>query len=332
MGANDPKVRVGTSGTSPALGRNYADNAATAGHVFTAQGDNLPPIWAPGGGGGVAPINHTLVVDAVNFSATPTGTFAAPFQTLQAAINHAAALAWPGVMLLIAPGTYPDDISIPAGIDVIFHGWDEAASAVLSGDTITCNGDGAPIICFSNCTIYATTITSADPFADAISLRFFCCLNAANITGLNVLLEFYKTNHYGDITANNTLNIVWDGWSWAELVWAWPVPITPANYTRSFVDAGHDTYVFPLVANGLAVGATAFMTSTIGDGSLVRADDHAQIRVDDPTVQDYICGVHGCGAGTVTVWLTNLSRNPGNFAESAEIVIHHNEMMEETAP
>lgn len=330
MGVNDPRVRAGTSGTSPAQGRHYAANAATVGHVFTAQGDDVPPIWAPGGGAGVVPINRTLVVDSVNFSATPTGTFAAPFQTAQAAINYAVLQAWPQVQLLMAPGTYPGAISIPITLGVVFHGWDELAPPVLSGD-ITIAGDIGvwTSVVFTNCDITAATITSGNPANQDLDLTFKHTANAANILGNNVTLLYAHSSQSGNITASGLMWIIYDGWSWSEVVSYNPL-IAPIDYNRLFSDDGHDVIPETLTTLGLAVGDVAFID--VPASVLLRAGDHASVRVDDPAIRDFICGVHGTTAGTITVWLRNLNRVVGDFNEPVQFVIHHNDMNWEPVP
>lgn len=330
MGILDPQMRVGTSGSSPALGRNYAQNAATAGRVLTSQGDDLPPTWAAPASG-VRPIARTFVVDAVNFSATPDGSFGAPFQTIQAAINRAVAIGETFIQLLIAPSTYADPVNIPSGLDVTFHGWDELASPNLGGDITIVGGVGSSnTMCFTNCNIFATNITAANPATQDITLEFHGSFVSANITGFNVSLFYRGSTQGGNVVANGGCFISWDGLSWAR--WLQGASSLPPGYSRQFLDAGHDIYSRSLTINGLAIGATGFVTMPISTGVFVRAGDHASIRVNDPAVQDFICGVHGVGPGTVTAWITNLSRVSTNFAEGIQVLIHHNDMIAEPAP
>lgn len=331
MGLYDPQMRISTSGTGVAKGKNYATNAATAGRVLTSQGDELPPLWAAPPAG-VRPIAQTYVVDAVNFSATPDGTFAAPYQTCQAAINAAVALGLSFIQLLIAPATYADPINIPSGIDVTFHGWDEFASPVLGGDITIVGGIGSSnLMQFTNCLITATNITAANPATQDISLEFHGTFNSANVTGFNVILTYRWSTQGGNVLANGGLNTSWDGFSWARTLNIDPT-IAPPGYARSFFDSGHDIYRRAMTINGLAIGTTGFVTMAISTGAFVRTEDHAQVKVIDPAIQDFICGVHGVGPGSVTVWITNLSRVSTNFNEAVEVLIHHNDMIAEPAP
>jgi hypothetical protein len=331
MGLYDPQMRVGTSGTQPALGRNYATNAATAGRVLTSQGDDLPPAWAAAAPG-VAPIAQTLVVDAVNFSATPTGTLGAPFQTCQAAINAAVALGWTFVQLLIAPATYADPILVPANFDIVFHGWDEFAGPTLGGDITLTGGIGSSnLTVFTNCVITAANIIAANPATQDIDVSLISTFNSAAVTGFNVFLRSRWSTQGGNVTANGGLFTSWDGFSWARTLQVAPV-IAPPGFTRQFLDAGHDIYQRALTINGLAIGTTGFVTMAVSTGVFVRTEDQAQVKVLDPAIQDFICGVHGVGPGSVTCWITNLSRVSTNFNEAIQLLIHHNDMIAEPAP
>lgn len=329
MGLYDPQMRVSTSGTGAALGRNYATNAATAGRVLTSQGDNLAPQWATPAPG-VAPIAQTLVVDAVNFSATPTGTLAAPYQTIQAAINRAVALGWVFVQLLIAPATYADPVAIPLGLAVTFHGWDPNAPATLGGDiTITGGIGSSDAVVFTNCLITAANIAAANPATQDINLTFDNSFNSAAITTFNALLFYFTSTQGGNITANGGLTISWDGYSWARTLQVAPA-IVPAAYTRQFFDAGHDTYRRALVANGVVIGTTVFVDMVVP--AYVRADDLVQIQTVDPSVRDFICGIHGADAGSVVAWITNLSRVSTNFNDAIVLLVHHEAMVAEPPP
>ena len=330
MGLYDPQIRVGTSGTQPALGRNYATNAATVGRVLTSQGDDQPPAWAVPAPG-VAPIAQTLVVDAVNFSATPTGTLGAPYQTIQAAINQAVALGWTFVQLLIAPATYAGAVAIPLGLAVTFHGWDPDAPTILSGNiTITGSVGSAEDFYFTNCVITAATIAVANPAAQDLSLSFRNCFNSAAIAGFNVFLAYIESSQFGNVTGNNSTITSFDGYSWATTLQAAPT-ILPAGYSRAFLDAGHDTYQRSLTINGLAIGTTGFVTMAVPN--YVRGGDTAQIQVVDPAIQDFKCGIHGVGVtGNVTAWITNLSRVSTNFNEAIKLTFHHEAMVPEPPP
>ncbi len=333
MGLLDPQMRVGTSGTSPALGRNYATNAATAGRVLTSQGDNLPPIWAAGGGG-VKPVERVLFVDQVNFGAPADGTLGAPFATIQAAINHAAGLLWDVVQLQIATGVYADPVNIPQVINsTSFVSWDpsQAAGPVLGGDiTVTADPLLASIVSIVGCTVSAANITTANPATQDLTLLLLDTFQGAALNANNLYVEMFHTEQAGNISGTASVFTVWDGFSWARTLQANPV-ISP-GYSRLFLDAGHDTYNRALAVNGLAIGTTAFVTMAVSTGAFVRTEDQAQVKVVDPAIQDFICGVHGVGPGSVTCWITNLSRVSTNFNEAIQLLIHHNNMVAEPAP
>lgn len=327
MGLYDPQMRVGTSGTGAAMGRNYATNAATAGRVLTSQGDNLPPQWAAPAPG-VAPVAQTFFVDAVNFSATPTGTLGAPFQTIQQAVNQAVANAWVYVQIVIAPATYVDPIAIPAGLQIAFTGWSQNAVAILSGDITIVGGIGSSDqITFENCAIFAANITAADPLTQDIDLNFYASECFAVITGFNVLCDWRASTQAGNVNAGGGLTTSWDDWSWTHTLNSAPVFTVGGVYTRSFWGTGHDTFPQTITVNGVVIGTTVFVDLAVP--AYTRADDRVQIQVADPAVRDFLCGVHGVAAGVVTVWITNLSRVSTNFADDVLLLVHHNDMIVE---
>lgn len=321
------RLRVSTSGTG-AVSDDYANGAPTAGTALLSGGAGAPPTW--GTIVGVAPIAQTLVVDGTNFSATPTGTLGAPYQTIQQAINRAVVLGWTFVQVLLAPGTYADPVAIPNGMAVTFHGWDLEAPTLMGGDITITGGVGSfDLIAFSNIQVSAANIATAAPNQD-IGLQFHNCMNGAIVRGFNVYIWLDETSQDNNVVAGGGTFISYDGYSWARTLQS--NPVLPAGYTRQFVDAGHDIYARALTINGLAIGATGFVTMAVSTGVFVRTADHASVKVVDPAIQDFICGVHGVGAGTVTCWITNLSRVSTNFNEAIELLIHHNDMIAEPAP
>lgn len=327
MGLYDPQMRVATSGTGVALGKNYSTNAATAGRVLTSQGDNLPPTWSQPAAA-VAPVAQTFFVDAVNFSATPTGALNAPFQAVQAAINQAVANAWTFVQIIVAPATYIDPIAIPAGLQVAFAGWSQNAPAILSGDITIVGGIGSSDqVTFENCVILAANITAADPLTQDIDLNFYASECFAAISALNILCDWRMSTQGGNVNAGGGLTTSWDDWSWTHTLNAAPVFTVGGVYSRSFWGTGHDTFPQTITINGVAIGTTAFVDLAVP--AYTRADDRVQIQVNDPAVRDFLCGVHGVAAGVVTVWITNLSRVSTNFADDVFLLVHHNDMIVE---
>lgn len=330
MGVYDPQIGVGTSGTRPALGRNYATNAATAGRVLTSQGDNLPPTWAAPAPG-VLPVAQTLFVDAVNSPGVGmTGTLAAPFQTLQQAVNQAVANGWTQVEIFVAPATYAAAVAIPIALEIVtFTGWTDFLPPILGGDIVYASlPAGWANLNFINCNITAATIQTDNPAANDLNLFFERCSNAAAVTAANLVVEFRETFNAGAMTGNTALFTRWDGWSWRNHVLLNPA-LAPAAYFRTFLDAGHDVYAASLTANGVAIGTTTFFNVAV---PWVRAGDYATVQVLDPVATDYICGVHSSSAGQVQIWLTNLSRVSTNFNEAAQVMIHHMQMQAEPAP
>lgn len=320
------RLRVSTSGTA-AASDDYGNGAPTAGRTLYSGGPGAAPTWgAPPVG--VAPIAQTFVVDVVNFSATPDGTLGAPYQTIQAAINRAVALGWTFVQLLIAPGTYAGAIAIPNGMQVAFTGWSQNALAIIGGDITITGGIGASDrVAFENCFVSAANLRAADPATQDIDLWFANCEVAAAIAGFNILATWQDSTQLGNVTASGGLVASWDDWSWSHTLNLAPLITAVGVHTRNMWGAGHDTYPQTITVNGVAINATAFVALPVP--AYVRADDHVSVQVANPAVQDFKCGVHGVDAGSVVVWLENLSRVSTNFADDVLLLVHHNHMIVE---
>jgi hypothetical protein len=289
-----------------------------------------PKLQGTGGSGSVQPIANTLVVDSTNGVLAGPGTFSAPFLTVQAAIDYAELHTYGNVLILIAPGTYNGTVAIPGDLTVTIHGWDQQTVTILGG-SITIIGGVASynLLSFTNCDIQAGSIATVDPATQDLGLSFTNCTNGAAISGFNIYCWYKQSAQNANITAAGNLSTSWDGYSWARTLQFGPV-FFPANYTRQFLDAGHDTYGRSITINGLAIGATGFVTAAVP--AYIRDADRVQIQVADPSIQDFICGIHGVTAGNIVVWITNLSRVSTNFAEAVALTIHHLDMISEPAP
>lgn len=327
-------VLIAPSG-EPAEPKNFADSPVAGQYLRIAAGART---WEWGAGGSFSPIGQTMVVDATLGSAAGTGSLGAPYQTIQQAINRAVALGWTQVQVLTAPGTYAGAIAIPNGLAVEIHGWDADAPALLGGDITITGGIGSfDLVSFTNCQITAANIATAAAGQD-IGLQFRNCANAAIVAGFNVFIWLQQSSQDGNVVAGGGTFISYDGFSWARTLQS--APVLPAGYTRQFLDAGHDVYQRALTALAVpvfpAVGSTVFVTMAISTGAFVRTTDHADIKVVNPAVQDFLCGIHGVGPGNVTAWLTNLSRNggggTGDFNEAIEVIMHHADMIAEPPP
>ena len=292
---------------------------------------------------GLGAITGVLFVDGTHGTATGTGAIGSPVQTLQQAMTRAAALGYTNVTIWVAPGVYPAIFTVPLGLTTCIRGWSFTpanplaladANTVLSGNVTIVGANGTPTrVAFVDVTTIMTIITAADPLTQDIELTFIRTTNAAGIDGNVVEVVLQESNPLGNIGGTNGVSITTDGYSWARLVTAVPT-ITP-GYTRTFLDAGHDIYTRLLTINGVpvfpAVGSTAFLT--MATPGFIEAGDRVSIQVEDPAVQDFVCGIHGVGAGSaVTAWITNLSRVSTNFNDTVLLTIHHNDMTTETGP
>jgi hypothetical protein len=287
-------------------------------------------VMPSGGGSGITGL---LFVDGVLGTALGPGTPAAPFQTIQQAFTYATAHTYTNVQIMVAPGTYASTFAVPLHMNSVISGYNPsqgiAATAELSGEiTVTGAAGNATAVSFVNCLVSAPTIQAALATED-INLQFVNSFCSAAINTVNSLvLETVHSTLTGNVTATS---IGWrtDGASWASTLQANPTFSPDPN--RTFIDDGHDTFSRALTATGLAIGATTFVAMSVP--TLVDQDDRVAIQVVDPSIQDFICGIHGVGtSGTVTAWITNLSRVSTNFNESVLLLIHHGTMVAEPAP
>jgi hypothetical protein len=277
---------------------------------------------------GVAPVAQTFFVDEVNFSASPTGTLSAPYRTIQQAIDQAVVLGWAYVNIMVAPSDYVDPIAIPLDLAVAITGWGKNALPTLSGAiTITGGISSAERVSFENCVISAASIAAADPLTQDLNLSFFNCENFAPISGFNIICLWQLSTQAANVTAGGGLSTSWDDWSWSHTLNAAPAITAGGVYTRNFWGAGHDTYERSLTVAAVAIGTTVFQAMAVP--AYVEEDDHVTMQVSDPNVRDFICGIHGVDAGSVVVWLTNLSRVSTDFDEAIRLLIHHNDMIVE---
>jgi hypothetical protein len=328
-----PPVLIAPSG-EVAEPKNFADSPVAGQYL---QIDAGARTWRWGAGGITStsvPVAQTLFVDAINFSATATGNFGSPFRTIQQAITQAVTNGWTAVQIMAAPATYADPIAIPLALElVIIQGWGPPTflvGTIIGGDiTYASIAGGWANLHLRDVNVTAANITVLNPGEDLyVSLENCEC--AAAIAAFNLDLALWDTNQTGAATAGGGLSVEFDGYSWARHVQATPPFTAVGIYGRNFFDAGHDTYQTALTSLAVpvfpAAGSTVFETFAV---PLVTEQDHVSTIAISPAATDFIIGGHTCTAGNVTIWLTNLSRVAGNFADDIELLIHHHGMQEE---
>jgi hypothetical protein len=259
------------------------------------------------------------------------GSLSKPFADIPTAIAAAVTAGLVIVQLQLAAGTYSEAVAVPEGLSVSFCAWDfsDQNQVVLGGDITATAAVGQANLAFFNVFVTAANITTAVPASQDMVCLFEGCFEAANISGRNLTLQFHQTTLAGAVSADGSCTIIWDGHSWSY--WLQLATSLPPGAVFYFRDAGHDTYATSVTVNGVTVGSVAFVPVALP--TLVGQGDRVDIQVTDPAVQDFICGIHGVGtAGTVTVWLRNLSRVSQNFNEACLFLIHHELMVAEPAP
>lgn len=338
MGFQDPKIRVGTSGTTLPFGRNYANTPAVAGFVFTATGDDSPPDWAPAPSGGAVPINKVLFADAINGNPGGTGNPDDPVDTIQGAVDQAVLNGWTNVLIQAAPGIYNDTIDIDMTVlsDVVIQGYNTeqnraAPYTTLQGDITCTTGGGAASLQFVNCDIEAANILTADTATQDLGISLINSMCSAYIEAANLILFQLGSVQWGDVTGVVSLFAAFDGPSWTEKVAAAPaVTYLPATYTRYFVSPGVNTFTHSLTTAGpLNPNATAYITQPVPD---VRAGDYAILQALDVADTDFIAGFHSSSDGNLIFWLQNTSVAPKAYNVSCQSLVFHAFMVAQPAP
>lgn len=324
------RLRVSTSGTG-AVSDDYANGVPTAGTILYSGGAGAAPTW---GNLPQSSVAQTLFVDGVNFSASADGSFTRPFQTIQQAVNRASANGWADVCIIVAPATYADPVLIPLNVqNVSIEGWSEGLRPIIGGDiTVTSLPAGWSTLTLCNLLVLSASIATAAANQDlAVTMRNVEC--AALLAAFNLDVVYQESRQNGNITVGGRTSTTFDGWSWAQFLNAAPT-VTAATWDTLYRDAGHDVYQRALTINGVAIGAVGFVSLQISTGAWLLNKDHVSVKVMDPSIQDFICGVHGAGpvGGQVTFWLMNLSRVSTNFNEAIEVLVHHNDMVQEPTP
>jgi hypothetical protein len=276
-------------------------------------------------------VTEVLFVDGVLGTAAGPGTIGAPFQAGQQALNYAATLVVTSIQLRFAPLPNPlsyDAMVIPAGLGAVkMTSWGNITEPYteLLGD-ITKTGGGA--LSFQGLTLFMSDITVGNVAVDDLSIDLLDCECAAEISANVLFVNMALSYQSGDLTGTTSTDVTTDGYSWSSLVTDDPT-VTPAGYGRTFMDAGHAVYTVALSASGIAIGTKGFDVLSV-PGVHVRDGDRVAIQVADPSVQDFICGVHGVGVagGSVTVWIENLSRVSTDFADDVLLTFHFNSMPE----
>lgn len=277
-------------------------------------------------------VTGVLFVDRALGTATGNGSLGAPYQTIQQAVTAAVALLLVEVVIKAAPGVYDGVVVIPNTLSVSVVGWGPVEDTFGLGNTqltgdITLTGGGRLQLAWL--AAYMTTITTSAPLVDTLSVSMTQCDASPALVAGNVALSLNMTQHAGDVLGAITVSVETDDYSWRWIV-SYGATYSP-GYTRTFFGAGHGVFSTNLSLNGLAIGTTGF--DTLAVGTHVRGGDRAAIQVVDPAVQDFICGIHGVGAGgAVTVWITNLSRVSTNFADAIVLTYHHQTMILEPGP
>jgi hypothetical protein len=333
-------VMVGRSPTS-LVATDYLTVAQAIAAIFAQFSTKLQDTGT-GSASGVAPVNKVLFVDAANYTLPPSsqnGTLSNPFENIGNALLLALSNLWNSVIIMVAPGIYSDDLTIP-GVSlssVVISGWTNVDPNLMATDTPSISGDTITvaedtILQFANCNVSVNNITSTDSHAVDLSVSFCnCFVDLAVIAGDELLVSLENTILTGDVSlaGNTSTQLTTDGFSWSSIV-SNGVVVNPDDYSRRFRDTGADTYGSSLTATGLAIGGTVLVDC---DYPGVRPGEYAiGTALEDPSPADFSFSFHHTTEDHVFFALTNISRVSTNFNEAIRIAVLHESMAQVPVP
>lgn len=333
MSALDPQMRVATSGER-ARCKHYSESAATAGLFLQATGEDGFPVWAAAGGADIT-VNRVLFVDGSKAPAGANGSLNHPFTTIGTAITQLLANNWSDGILIVAPGTYIEDVTIPfsaATGDILIQGWDQSSTLLSPGNLPQLQGnitlDENITLWMSNMFVNGALIMPPNPAAD-MHLRLTNSTVLNEISGDHINLTLVQSDVQGPITGTTDTVLTSDGYSWARLVQNL-VAIAPyATYTRTFLDTGADEFFGSVVANGLAIGDAVTVALPY---PTARPGEYAIINKVAPIGDDCTLTFDHTDVDEVYVRVRNDSRASTNFNEPVTIVCFHANMAQQPAP
>jgi hypothetical protein len=315
------------------------------GTQFRITSDNAGPldcVVVPGGAGAAGIPSRILFVDAGNAASTSqNGSFSDPFGTIQQAVTAADASGLNSAVIMIAPGTYAENVVVPNSAtlgDLVVQGWCNVVPALwmptdlpgIAGNwTLTGDVSSSMQVSFSNLYFSASLITSGGGGGNDMRVSFDHCSITPAIEGNNVVVEFADCQVLStDIVGAASLIIRTDGASWSTMVRN-NVSIIPASYTREFRDTGADTWPDALNVAGLAIGN--FQTVSF-DMPTARAGEFCIATKLAPFATDFDLVFSHTDSGHAFFVLTNLGRVSTNFNDGVRVVCFHSDMAEGPLP
>jgi hypothetical protein len=329
-------MRVSCEGTK-ARCKNYSDSPATAGLVLTSTGEDGYPIWGSAGGDQVW-VTKVVFVDAGAVALGANGSLSHPWLTINAAIADVLARGWNSAIIMIAPGTYAENVVVPDDAtltDLVFQAWNLGMTAswgaedlpILSG-SFTVTGSLAQTVETSFAGLHlAGDISSGGVAGDfQLVVSFDRCRIDGAILGTDVDVSMRECDvRSRSINGQTVLQIHVDSTSWRALIED-ALPLSPATYTREFYGVGCDIWDEVIDIQGLAIGAFAMLTFDIATARETEYCIGTKTTVGAGVEAEYSLTFSHTDLGHAYFQLLNISRASTNFNDEMQLVIFHNGM------
>jgi hypothetical protein len=279
-----------------------------------------------GGIESVIGVSAVWFVDAAN-GGTQDGGLATPYNTIQAAITAACAADTPVATIMVAPGTYPEVLSVPATrpATLVLQGWSEG-SALLStspsgGIYISELTPSAPKAIVFRGLAFATAypVHTSSTTTVSAALTFEGCSGTIGVLADQIALTLLGSNLGGTVAANTGVIVSCDGVSWAKSIKGRGLTVTPL---LNLVALGTlcDYQDSTLSSTGSQPGATVAVSVT---HTGARAGDFAIGTLRGTPATDFSFSFHYATTNTLHFILHNLSRANGIFSESFRTCLVH---------
>ena len=160
------------------------------------SGGNAYPVFTYNGGAAQLNIENRTYLTPYVVDASTTNGSKGTFTTIAAALTQASADSYQGD-IFIRPGTYTENPTLPAGINLTASGSDGLTGTVIINGNITCSGNGTSTIygiqLQTNSAAFLTVSGSSATVVNIVN----CFLNNTNTTGIS----------YTNSNASSRLNI-----------------------------------------------------------------------------------------------------------------------------
>ena len=271
------------------------------------------------------------------------GSLGAPFATIRqsvtkgrALMSAAEGLARSVCIIMVAPGFYTDDVSVPAPPadtdfpigSYVIQAWSEASCRYnLALPRITGNFTVAARADHESSALCLTSLALLGTFAavNKTTDRLYChlrnCYDLASYEAAILTLTYEDCERgTNDIIGHTSVVLETDGATWASGLNV--NTITTSSLNRSFYDTGADNRNAKLAVHGLTVGSSAlatitYPTASVGDFAIWNAFT---------SPADYTMTFVGCNAGEAVFRILNISRSSGDFSDDGHVLLFHGAM------